>query len=102
MIDKEQQHFACPQCGSRQLELSTCRSCNGESVLDLRLERNRDLLADIDLRQRQKLESIIRWAGVFGSIAAVVALWMIPGFWKARHTYLCCLINLRSWCSWPC
>ncbi|MFN0251405.1 MAG: hypothetical protein ACKV2T_31305 [Kofleriaceae bacterium] len=78
--------WVCIDCGSRQPERGTCRTCSKGDTLDARDERTRELMSDVDLRIRQKAESRARMIGVAIGIGTIGALWLVPGYWSLRGT----------------
>ena len=76
--------WVCATCGSHVAGPGTC--C-GEPRLDLREERVRDLLRDIDLRAEQRRETRARFLGTGIGVVAVIALWCVPGYWTLRQAW---------------
>lgn len=76
--------YACSQCGNRQERDGSCARCRSDHLHDLRSRRSRELLEDIEIRLRDTREGQLRGIAVVGSMVAVFALWMIPGYSTAR------------------
>ena len=80
-------NLACPECGHRQTDGDRCATCSYDGLLDLDNERHVELLRDIDRRRRDKHTDRVRIISVGISLAIVFALWLVPGYWKARGLY---------------
>ena len=76
--------WVCATCASRAAAPGTCCS---DARLDLREERVRDLLRDIDLRVEQKRETRVRFFSVGIGLCAVFGAWLVPGWWTLRQAY---------------
>ena len=77
--------FVCTQCGLRQAEPERCAGCGDDTLLDLREERTRELLVEMDARRRDRRETQVRILAVVIGIATVAALWLVPGYWGFRE-----------------
>lgn len=78
--------WVCLECGARQAEAGTCRACSEPTTHDMRKEDVRDLMRDIDQRQRDRVEKLSRWTGVVVGVGLVGVAWIIPGYWSLRGT----------------
>ena len=76
--------WVCIDCGSRQPAEGNCRACGHELTLDLRDEKVRELMRDVDLRLRLRREGRFRLIGVLVGMGVIFALWMVPAYWRAR------------------
>jgi hypothetical protein len=77
-------NLACPECGHRQDAGDRCGTCNYDGLLDLTNARHVELLRDIDQRRKDKRNDRVRLASVALSMIIVFALWLVPGYWRAR------------------
>ncbi len=78
--------WVCIDCGSRQADAGTCRTCSKGETLDARKEQTRELMYDVDLRIMQKAETRARMIGVFIGCGVIFARWLVPGYWGLRGT----------------
>lgn len=78
--------WVCIDCGARQTEAGSCRTCSKADTLDARDERTRELMYDVDLRIRQRAETRARMIGVFVGCGLIFGLWLVPGYWSLRGT----------------
>jgi hypothetical protein len=74
--------FVCSQCGHRQDAEGDCARCGKDTVHDLRRSTTRDLLGDIDLRRRDKIEGQSRAIAVIGAMIIVISPWFIVPNWS--------------------
>lgn len=74
----------CIDCGARQPEEGACRACGHDLTLDLRDEKVRELMRDVDLRLQQRREGRFRMIGVVVGMATIFGLWLVPGYWGLR------------------
>jgi len=89
--------WVCLDCGARQPEAGTCRACKSDEVLDARKEDVRALMADVELRLRDRREARMRWGSVAIGVGVVVLLWMIPGYWAARRQVFALPVLMDQW-----
>ena len=80
--------WVCIDCGARQPDEGACRACAHELTLDLRDEKVRELMYDVDLRLASRREGRFRMIGVVVGMATIFGLWLVPGYWGLRgHAY---------------
>ena len=88
----------CTQCGRRQMAAERCSGCGSDDgLLDLRDERTRDLLVDMDMRRRDRRETQLRMLAVVIGIGIVVGLWLVPGFWSFRLGHFAMPFMIDQW-----
>lgn len=92
-------NLACPECGHRQEEgRERCASCGyTDGLLSLDNFEHVDLLRDIDQRRFDKHEKKSRILAVVISMGVVFALWLVPGFWKAREESVAAPFLFDQW-----
>ncbi len=78
--------WVCIDCGARQAQSGTCQRCANGDTLDVREERVRELMYDVDLRLAQRAESRARMLGVVIGVGTIALLWLVPGYWSLRGT----------------
>src|SRR4051794_6078356 len=90
--------WVCLECGARQAQQGVCAKC-GEITHDMRLEDVRDLMRDIDQRERDRLETRARWIGTVVGIAAVVVFWPFAWYWRLRSQVAQVPFLLDQWAA---
>lgn len=78
--------WVCIDCGARQDADGPCVKCRRDATLDTQDAKVRELMYDVDLRRQQKAEGRARLIGVAVGMSSVIALWLVPGYWKLRGT----------------
>jgi hypothetical protein len=81
-------HWVCLDCGARQEAKGPCARCGKDDTSDLRDEKIRELMRDVEERLERRREGRLRFAGVLVGISAVVALAQVPGYWEYRSRFL--------------
>jgi len=76
--------WVCLECGARQPQAGACAVCREPVTHDMSTEQVRELMRDIDLRSRDRGETLARWIGVVTGLAIVFGAWLIPGYWSLR------------------
>jgi hypothetical protein len=79
--------WVCIDCGHRQAAEGTCTACGHEPILDLRDEKVRELMRDVDLRLQLRREGRFRLIGVIVGMTVIFALWTRSAYWAARGTF---------------
>lgn len=80
--------WVCIDCGARQAEKGPCANCGKDDTSDLRDEKIRELMRDVEDRLTRRREGRLRFLGVLVGMAAIGALWFVPGYWDFRaHTF---------------
>jgi len=90
--------LACPECGQRQAAAPRCVACGyADGLLSLDNDEHIDLMRDIDQRRADKHEKRSRILAVVISMGLVFALWLVPGFWKAREESVAAPFLFDQW-----
>lgn len=76
--------WVCLDCGARQAERGPCGRCGKDDTADLRDEKIRELMRDIEQRLADRRDGRLRFLGVAVGMATVFGLWMVPGYWTVR------------------
>ena len=90
-------NWVCIDCGARQPEQGKCRTCGHDDTLDLRDEKVRELMRDVDMRITDRREARFRYLGVGVGMAIVILLWTLPGYWDLRHHYFALPALMDQW-----
>jgi hypothetical protein len=77
--------FACPECAARQDTREKCAACGAEGLVDLSSVRETEYLRKLDRERRDRYGNRARVGSAVVSMAIVIAIWFIPGFWAARR-----------------
>jgi hypothetical protein len=78
--------FICVPCALPAEAAGDCKRC-GDVLLDTSREDVRQLITDIDDRQRRVREQRLTWVAIAAGFVVVAGLWSIPGFWEARKQF---------------
>jgi hypothetical protein len=87
----------CTRCGRRQPAAPRCAGCGDDNLLDLAKDQTRELLHDMNQRRRDRREVQLRVLAVAIGIGVVVALWLVPGYWRARSQYFALPMLFDQW-----
>jgi len=79
--------WVCLDCGGRQANQGQCAACKHDDTLDLRDEKVRELMRDVDQRLADRRDGRFRFIGVAVGMVVVFALWLVPGYWTFRSVY---------------
>jgi ribosomal protein L40E len=79
--------WVCLECGARQAEQGACRRCNKDDTLDLRDDKVRELMRDVEQRLADQREKRLRFLGVGVGMAVVFGLWLVPQYWTFRRVF---------------
>jgi hypothetical protein len=79
--------WVCIDCGARQGNQGQCGECGHDDTLDLRDEQVRVLMRDVEQRLASQRDGRLRLVGVLVGMAAIIALWFVPGYWTARNAF---------------
>jgi hypothetical protein len=79
--------WVCLECGHRQAGPGACGACERDDVLDLRDEKVRDLMRDVEQRLVDQREKRLRFLGVAVGMVTVFALWLVPGYWQIEEAF---------------
>ena len=77
--------WVCIDCGHLQPETGRCGKCSHDDTLDVRDVKVRELMRDVEQRLTDRREGRLRFLGVGIGMAAVICLWMVPGYWTIRQ-----------------
>jgi hypothetical protein len=78
-------NWVCIDCGHRQAETGRCGGCGHDDTLDLKDDKVRELMRDIEQRLTDRRETKVRFLGVGIGMAVVIALWAVPGYSTIRQ-----------------
>jgi hypothetical protein len=81
-------HWVCLDCGARQTAKGPCARCGKDDTSDLRDEKIRELMRDVEDRLARQREGRLRFGGMLVGVAAVLALAQVPGYWEYRMRFL--------------
>jgi hypothetical protein len=97
MSEIQPPHWVCIDCGHRQAEKGPCAACAKDDTSDLRDDKIRELMRDVEGRLSRQREGRLRFLGVIVGMAAVFGLWFIPGYWDYRAQFLALPAFFDQW-----